>query len=66
MAGEGLSLFASAGNEADLSVLDYMEYAIRHEPTKVIALLIDSLPETAPVPCAGVAGRTRPASRWSH
>jgi acyl-CoA synthetase (NDP forming) len=43
MAGEGLSLFASAGNEADLSVLDYMEYAITHEPTKVIALLIDSL-----------------------
>ncbi len=43
MAGEGLSLFASAGNEADMSVLDYMEYAITHEPTKVIALLIDSL-----------------------
>src|SRR3984957_2472315 len=43
MAGEGLSLFASAGNEADLSVLDYMEYAISHEPTRVIALLIDSL-----------------------
>jgi acyl-CoA synthetase (NDP forming) len=43
MAGEGLSLFASAGNEADMSVLDYMEYAISHEPTKVIALLIDSL-----------------------
>ena len=43
MAGEGLSLFASAGNEADMSVLDYMEYAITHAPTKVIALLIDSL-----------------------
>ena len=43
MAGEGLSLFASAGNEADMSVLDYLEYAITHEPTKVIALLIDSL-----------------------
>ena len=43
MVGEGLSLFASAGNEADMSVLDYMEYAITHEPTKVIALLIDSL-----------------------
>ena len=42
-AGGGLSLFASAGNEADMSVLDYMEYAIAHEPTKVIALLIDSL-----------------------
>ena len=43
MVGEGLALFASAGNEADMSVLDYMEYAITHEPTKVIALLIDSL-----------------------
>ena len=41
--GAGLSLFASAGNEADLSVLDYMEYALAHAPTKVIALLIDSL-----------------------
>ena len=41
--GAGLSLFASAGNEADLSVLDYMEYALGHAPTRVIALLIDSL-----------------------
>lgn len=41
--GAGLSLFASAGNEADMSVLDYMEYALSHAPTKVIALLIDSL-----------------------
>ncbi len=43
----GLSLFASCGNEADLSVLDYMEYAIGHAPTRVIALLIDSLPDGA-------------------
>ena len=43
MLGAGLSLFASAGNEADFSVLDYMEYAIGHAPTRVIALLIDSL-----------------------
>ena len=43
MSGAGLSLFASAGNEADLSVLDYMEYGISHAPTRVIALLIDSL-----------------------
>jgi len=43
MLGAGLSLFASAGNEADLSVLDYMEYGIGHQPTRVIALLIDSL-----------------------
>ncbi len=47
MAGGGLSLFASAGNEADMSVLDYMEYAIDHAPTKVIALLIDSLEDGA-------------------
>jgi acyl-CoA synthetase (NDP forming) len=47
MVGEGLSLFASAGNEADMSVLDYMEYAITHAPTKVIALLIDSLEDGA-------------------
>ena len=43
MLGAGLSLFASAGNEADFSVLDYMDYAIGHAPTRVIALLIDSL-----------------------
>jgi acyl-CoA synthetase (NDP forming) len=43
MLGAGLSLFASAGNEADMSVLDYMEYGIGHAPTRVIALLIDSL-----------------------
>ena len=43
MLGAGLSLFASAGNEADLSVLDYMEFGIGHAPTRVIALLIDSL-----------------------
>ncbi len=43
MLGSGLSLFASAGNEADMSVLDYMEYGITHAPTKVIAVLIDSL-----------------------
>lgn len=47
MLGAGLSLFASAGNEADLSVLDYMEYAIGHAPTQVIALLIDSLDDGA-------------------
>lgn len=45
--GAGLSLFASAGNEADLSVLDYMEYALSHQPTRVIALLIDSLEDGA-------------------
>ncbi len=43
MLGAGLSLFASVGNEADLSVLDFLEYGIGHAPTRVIALLIDSL-----------------------
>ena len=43
MLGAGLSLFASAGNEADMSVLDYLEYGIGHAQTRVIALLIDSL-----------------------
>ncbi|HEY0183973.1 MAG TPA: acetate--CoA ligase family protein [Rhodopila sp.] len=43
MLGAGLSLFASAGNEADMSVLDYLEYGIAHAQTRVIALLIDSL-----------------------
>ncbi len=47
MLGAGLSLFASAGNEADMSVLDYMEYALTHAPTRVIALLIDSLADGA-------------------
>ncbi len=47
MLGAGLSLFASAGNEADMSVLDYMEYGISHAPTRVIALLIDSLDDGA-------------------
>jgi acyl-CoA synthetase (NDP forming) len=47
MLGTGLSLFASAGNEADMSVLDYMEYGIGHAQTRVIALLIDSLDDGA-------------------
>lgn len=42
-AGAGLSFFVSAGNEADLDVLDYLEYAIQEEATKVIAMLLDSL-----------------------
>ena len=47
MLGAGLSLFASTGNEADLSVLDYMEYGIGHAPTRVIVLLVDSLNDGA-------------------
>jgi acyl-CoA synthetase (NDP forming) len=39
----GISLFVSAGNEADLDLLDYLEFAIEHEQTSVIALLLDAL-----------------------
>lgn len=39
----GLSLFVSAGNEADLDIADYLDYAIDDPQTRVIALLIDSL-----------------------
>jgi acyl-CoA synthetase (NDP forming) len=61
MLGAGLSLFASAGNEADLSVLDYMDYAIGHAPTRVIALLIDSLDDGARFRV--LAGRAREAGK---
>lgn len=41
--GAGLSFFVSAGNEADLDILDYLEYALRDAATRVIVLLLDSL-----------------------
>lgn len=41
--GAGLSFFVSAGNEADLDLLDYMEYALQDPATGVVALLLDSL-----------------------
>lgn len=41
--GAGLSFFVSAGNEVDLDVLDYLEYAVADSSTRVIALLLDSL-----------------------
>jgi len=41
--GAGLSFFVSAGNEADLTMLDYLEYAIGDANTKVIALVVDAL-----------------------
>jgi len=43
--GGGLSLFVSAGNEVDRDVLDYLEYAIEDPHAKVIALLIDAVPD---------------------
>jgi acyl-CoA synthetase (NDP forming) len=41
--GLGYSYFVSAGNEADLSLLDYMEYAIEDEPTRIVALILDGV-----------------------
>ncbi len=41
--GAGLSFFVSAGNEADLDLLDYVEYALADPATGVIALLLDAL-----------------------
>jgi acetyltransferase len=41
--GGALSMFVSAGNQGDLDVLDYMEFLIGDDSTRVIALLLDSL-----------------------
>lgn len=41
--GLGYSYFVSAGNEADLSLLDYMEYVIEDEPTRIVALILDGV-----------------------
>jgi acyl-CoA synthetase (NDP forming) len=46
-AGGGLSKFIAAGNEADLSMLDYLEYLIADESTKVIGLVIEGLSDGA-------------------
>lgn len=43
----GLSLFVSAGNEADLGMLDYLEHALADPPTKVVALLMDAIHDSA-------------------
>jgi acyl-CoA synthetase (NDP forming) len=42
-AGGALSKFVAAGNEADLDLLDYLEYLIGDESTAVIALVIEAL-----------------------
>jgi acetate---CoA ligase (ADP-forming) len=42
-AGGGLSKFIAAGNEADLNMLDYLEYLIEDDSTKVIGLVIEAL-----------------------
>lgn len=41
--GLGYSYFVSAGNEADLNLLDYMEYVIEDEPTRTVALILDGI-----------------------
>lgn len=45
--GVGLSCFVSLGNEAALDVLDVMEDQIAAAETRVLALLIDALPDGA-------------------
>lgn len=46
-AGGGLSKFIAAGNEADLGMLDYLEYLIADESTRVIGLVIEALSDGA-------------------
>ncbi|MYZ46585.1 acetate--CoA ligase family protein [Propylenella binzhouense] len=41
--GGGLSCFVSAGNEADLDLLDYLEFVLEQESTRVAALLVDAI-----------------------
>ncbi len=41
--GLGYSYFVSAGNEADLNLLDYMEFVIEDEPTRIVALILDGI-----------------------
>lgn len=42
-AGGALSKFVAAGNEADLNMLDYLEYLIADDSTRVIGLVIEAL-----------------------
>jgi len=41
--GIGLSCFVSVGNEADLTILDFLEHAIGQPDTQVIGLIIEAL-----------------------
>lgn len=45
--GAGLSTFVSAGNEADLDILHYLEFAVGDDDTRVVALLVDYIPGAA-------------------
>ena len=46
-AGGGLSKFVAAGNEADLNLLDYLEYLLEDDSTHVIGLVIEALSDGA-------------------
>jgi acetate---CoA ligase (ADP-forming) len=41
--GLGYTYFVSAGNEADLDLLDYMEYVVEDPSTTVVALILDGI-----------------------
>jgi acyl-CoA synthetase (NDP forming) len=41
--GLGYSYFVSAGNEADLGLLDYMQYVVDDPSTTIIALILDGI-----------------------
>lgn len=43
--GAGLANFVSVGNEADLDLLDYLEYVLNDPATRVITLLVDAIPD---------------------
>ena len=43
--GLGLAYFASVGNEVDLTILDHLEYVLAQPATRVVALVVDSLPD---------------------
>lgn len=43
LVGQGLSKFVSVGNEADLDMLDYLDYLVEDAETRVIALLMESI-----------------------
>ena len=42
-AGLGISMQVSCGNDADLDLLDYVEFALDHAPTKVVLVLAERI-----------------------
>lgn len=41
--GQGLSKFVAVGNEADLDMLDYLDFMVEDDETSTIALLVESI-----------------------